>query len=388
MKQNKGFNLISVIIIIFVTSIASAITAGIIVTNNYNLTYKGLADDKELNEFIKTYSNIINNYYDEVDKEKMIDSAINGMLNYLGDNYTTYLTKEQREDLEERLSGSYVGIGITYNGREIVEVAKNGPAEEAGLKAGDKFVSVAGTDVRETPNAIKALIQDAKDKTISIVVEREEEELTFDVEVRNVPSSVRYELKENSIGYINIDIFSETLTNQVSNALKDLEEKGMKKLIIDLRDNSGGYLDSAETTASLFLEKGKLIYSLEDKNKKEDYYDETEEHRTYPIVILINEKSASSAEILAAVLKDSYGAVLVGEKSYGKGKVQQTIKLEDGSMAKYTSAKWLRPTGECIDNKGLTPDYAASLTYETNENGEQTVIDSQLNKALEVIRAM
>ena len=113
MKQNKGFNLISVIIIIFVTSIASAITAGIIVTNNYNLTYKGLADDKELNEFIKTYSNIINNYYDEVDKEKMIDSAINGMLNYLGDNYTTYLTKEQREDLEERLSGSYVGIGIT-----------------------------------------------------------------------------------------------------------------------------------------------------------------------------------------------------------------------------------------------------------------------------------
>lgn len=388
MKNNKGFNLISVIIIIFITSIASAITAGVIVTNNYNLAYKGLSNDKELNEFLKTYSNIINNYYDEIDKEKMIDSAINGMLNYLGDNYTTYLTKEQREDLEERLSGSYYGIGVTYNGTEIVDVTKNGPAEAAGLKAGDKFISVGGTDVREVPNAIKALIQDAKGKTISIVVERDGEQLTFDVKVESIPSSVRYELLENKIGYMKIDIFSEPLTTQVEKTLSDLESKGMEKLIIDLRDNSGGYLDSAETTASLFLKEGKLIYSLEDKNEKEDYYDKTQTSRDYPIVILINEKSASSSEILAAALKDSYGAVLVGEKSYGKGKVQQTIKLDDGSMAKYTSAKWLRPTGECIDEIGLTPDYEVSLTYETNEDGQQTVIDTQLNKAIEVIRAM
>lgn len=388
MKNNKGFNLISVIIIIFITSIASAITAGVIVTNNYNLAYKGLSNDKELNEFLKTYSNIINNYYDEIDKEKMIDSAINGMLNYLGDNYTTYLTKEQREDLEERLSGSYYGIGVTYNGTEIVDVTKNGPAEAAGLKAGDKFISVGGTDVREVPNAIKALIQDAKGKTISIVVERDGEQLTFDVKVESIPSSVRYELLENKIGYMKIDIFSEPLTTQVEKTLSDLESKGMEKLIIDLRDNSGGYLDSAETTASLFLKEGKLIYSLEDKNEKEDYYDKTQTSREYPIVILINEKSASSSEILAAALKDSYGAVLVGEKSYGKGKVQQTIKLDDGSMAKYTSAKWLRPTGECIDEIGLTPDYEVSLTYETNEDGQQTVIDTQLNKAIEVIRAM
>lgn len=388
MKNNKGFNLISVIIIIFITSIASAITAGVIVTNNYNLAYKGLSNDKELNEFLKTYSNIINNYYDEIDKEKMIDSAINGMLNYLGDNYTTYLTKEQREDLEERLSGSYYGIGVTYNGTEIVDVTKNGPAEAAGLKAGDKFISVGGTDVREVSNAIKALIQDAKGKTISIVVERDGEQLTFDVKVESIPSSVRYELLENKIGYMKIDIFSEPLTTQVEKALSDLESKGMEKLIIDLRDNSGGYLDSAETTASLFLKEGKLIYSLEDKNEKEDYYDKTQTSRDYPIVILINEKSASSSEILAAALKDSYGAVLVGEKSYGKGKVQQTIKLDDGSMAKYTSAKWLRPTGECIDEIGLTPDYEVSLTYETNEDGQQTVIDTQLNKAIEVIGAM
>ena len=184
MKQNKGFNLISVIIIIFVTSIASAITAGIIVTNNYNLTYKGLADDKELNEFIKTYSNIINNYYDEVDKEKMIDSAINGMLNYLGDNYTTYLTKEQRQDLEERLSGSYVGIGITYNGREIVEVAKNGPAEEAGLKAGDVITKADGKSVKNVDelNEIKNSHQIGDTMTLVINRNGQDKEVTVTLE--------------------------------------------------------------------------------------------------------------------------------------------------------------------------------------------------------------
>lgn len=385
MKNSKGFNLMSVIIIIFVTSIASAITAGVIVTNNYNLAYKGLSDDKELSEFLKTYSDIVNNYYEDIDKEKMIDSAIDGMLNYLGDNYTTYLNKDQRQELEEQLSGSYVGIGITYNGREIVEVAKNGPAETAGLKPGDKFVSINGTDVTEVPKAIKALIQDAKDEAITIVVERGEEKLTFDVKVGSVPTvAVSYKLLENKIGYLNMSIFSETLTNQVENALKDLEEQGMEKLIIDLRGNRGGYLDSAQNTASLFLEKGKLIYSLEDKNKKEDYFDETETSRKYPIVVLINGTSASSSEILASALKDSYGAVLVGETSYGKGKVQQTVKLDDGSMAKYTSAKWLRPNGDCVDGKGLIPDYEVVV----NEEESTTDIDIQLNKAIEVIGAM
>ena len=214
MKNIKGFNLISVIIIIFVTSIASAITAGVIVTNNYNLTYKGLSEDKELSEFLKTYSDIVNNYYEDIDKEKMIDSAINGMLNYLGDNYTTYLNKDQRQELEEQLAGSYVGIGITYNGREIVEVAKNGPAENAGLKPGDKFVSINGTDVTGVPKAIKALIQDAKDEAITIVIERGEEKLSFDVKVGSVPTvAVSYKLLENKIGYLNMSIFSETSFN-------------------------------------------------------------------------------------------------------------------------------------------------------------------------------
>lgn len=391
MKNNKGFNLISVIIIICITSVVSAVTAGIIVTNNYNLSYSDLSNDKELTDFIKAYSNIVNNYYEDVDKEKMLDSALNAMLNYLGDNYTTYLTDEQRKALEESLQGTYQGIGVEINkDRVITKVTKNGPAEAAGLQAGDKFMSIDGTKLNDTDgNAVGLLIRGTDKKAVDIVVDRNGEELTFNVKIGTIEEpAIVYGMQENNIGYIQISKFSRPLTSQMENALKELEVNGMEKLIIDLRNNTGGYLDSAETTASLFLKKGKLIYSLEDKNSKEDYYDQTETSRDYPIVVLINNNSASSAEILAAALKDSYGAVLVGQTSYGKGKVQQTYDMKDGSMAKFTSARWLRPTGDCIDKKGIKPDFEVAQTTQTNENGEEIIIDTQLVKALEVIGAM
>lgn len=391
MKNSKGFNLISVIIIICITSVVSAVTAGIIVTNNYNLSYSDLSNDKELSDFIKAYSNIVNNYYENVDKEKMLDSALNAMLNYLGDNYTTYLTDEQRKALEESLQGTYQGIGVEINkDRVITKVTKNGPAEAAGLQAGDKFLSIDGTKLNDTDgNAVGLLIRGTDKKAVDIIVNRNGEELTFNVKIGTIEEpAIGYEMKENNIGYIQISKFSRPLTSQMENALKELEANGMEKLIIDLRNNTGGYLDSAETTASLFLKKGKLIYSLEDKKSKEDYYDQTESSRDYPIVVLINNNSASSAEILAAALKDSYGAVLVGQTSYGKGKVQQTYDMEDGSMAKFTSARWLRPTGDCIDKKGIKPDFEVAQTTQTNENGEEIIIDTQLVKALEVIGAM
>ncbi len=391
MKNSKGFNLISVIIIICITSVVSAVTAGIIVTNNYNLSYSDLSNDKELTDFIKAYSNIVNNYYEDVDKEKMLDSALNAMLNYLGDNYTTYLTDEQRKALEESLQGTYQGIGVEINkDRVITKVTKNGPAEAAGLQAGDKFMSIDGTKLNDTDgNAVGLLIRGTDKKAVDIVVDRNGEELTFNVKIGTIEEpAIVYGMQENNIGYIQISKFSRPLTSQMENALKELEANGMEKLIIDLRNNTGGYLDSAETTASLFLKKGKLIYSLEDKKSKEDYYDQTETSKDYPIVVLINNNSASSAEILAAALKDSYGAVLVGQTSYGKGKVQQTYDMEDGSMAKFTSARWLRPTGDCIDKKGIKPDFEVAQTTQTNENGEEIIIDTQLVKALEVIGAM
>ena len=394
MQNNKGFNLLSVIIIICVTSIISAITAGIIVTNNYGLSYKNITEDSSLSEFLKTYSNIVDNYYEDIDKDKMLDSAINAMLNYLGDNYTTYLNKDQTKELEERLAGSYEGIGISILGKTITNVSKDSPAEKVGLQVGDEFLTVNGTDVSSITDGastiISTLIKSSDNKEAKIVIKRAEEELEFTVKIESIPiSAISYKLLDNNIGYLKINIFSRPLTDQVKLALKELENNGMNRLIIDLRDNSGGFLDSAETTASIFLEKGKLIYSLEDKKDKEDYYDKTTESKKYPIAVIINNNSASSSEILASALKDSYGATLIGEKSFGKGKVQQTIDLSSGAMAKYTSAKWLRPNGECIDGVGLIPDYEIQLAYEYDENGNEiSTIDTQLNKAIEVIGAM
>ena len=323
MQNNKGFNLLSVIIIICVTSIISAITAGIIVTNNYGLSYKNITEDSSLSEFLKTYSNIVDNYYEDIDKDKMLDSAINAMLNYLGDNYTTYLNKDQTKELEERLAGSYEGIGISILGKTITNVSKDSPAEKAGLQVGDEFLTVNGTDVSSITDGastiISTLIKSSDNKEAKIVIKRAEEELEFTVKIESIPiSAISYKLLDNNIGYLKINIFSRPLTDQVKLALKELENNGMNRLIIDLRDNSGGFLDSAETTASIFLEKGKLIYSLEDKKDKEDYYDKTTESKKYPIAVIINNNSASSSEILASALKDSYGATLIGEKSFGK----------------------------------------------------------------------
>ena len=394
-NNKKGFNLISVIIVICVTSIISGITTGVIVTNSYKnnlgLTYEDLVNDESLNEFLEVYSSIINNYYEDVDKSAMIDSAVDGMLDYLGEDYTTYLDQDATSELEERLAGSYRGIGMTVGDKVILEITSGTPAAESGLQVGDTITGVDGVNVTQMSNEeVTDLIKGNKNDSVSLTVLRGEETLTFNVGIETIPiSAINYKMLENNIGYLQMEMFSATLDEQVASALADLENQGMQKLIIDLRGNTGGYLESAEATSSLFLEKGKLIYSLEGKEATTQYFDETDEHTNYPIVILINGQSASAAEILAAALKDSYGAILVGEKSFGKGKVQQTYNLSDGSMAKYTSAKWLRPNGSCIDGVGLIPDYIANMTYTYDDTGViNGQIDSQLNKAIEIISAM
>lgn len=401
MKNSKGFNLLSVIIIICVTSIVSGITTGVIVTNSYKsttgLSYNELLNDESLNEFLEVYSSVVNNYYEEVDTTEMIDTALDAMLEYLGDNYTTYLNSDQTAELEEKLAGSYQGIGISFSISQetgeptIASITKNSPAEKAGLLANDVLVSVDGVSLAgKSSEEIKNMIRNSSKSSVTLVISRNGTEMTFNVNIENVEDvNISYELIENTnIGYLQIDSFTKTISNQVNNALTDLENQGMQKLIIDLRNNGGGYLESAEDTANLFLEKGKLIYSLENKDAKADYYDETDAHKTYPIVVLLNENSASASEILAAALKDSYnyGVTFVGTTSYGKGLVQQTYDLSDGSMAKYTSARWLRPNGECINGIGLKPDYEIQKEDIRDEAGYP--IDNQLQKAIEVISAL
>lgn len=386
MKSRKGFSLKSVAIIVIVTAIITSLTTGLIIYNNSKLILgsASLSSDSALKEFLKVYSSLDENYYENIDKTKMIDAAIAAMLKYLGEDYSTYLNQTETDSLSNKLSGTFKGIGISItNGNEIVKVYEDTPAFKAGLKENDKIIRINDTDT-EGKNQIEVANLIDKTKENTLVVSRDGAELTFKVipEEINTPLTTQvYEKNDKKIGYIYIEAFTEKVGEEFKKSLEDLEQQGITSLIIDVRENTGGYLKGATEIASLFLEKGKTIYSLEGKDGVTTYKDETDEKKDYPVILLINENTASASEVLAAALQDSYGAKLVGKISYGKGKVQQTKQLEDGSMVKYTSARWLTPEGECIDGFGLAPHYEEDIVQ--NEDGTYT--DNQLNKAIELL---
>lgn len=384
----KGFNILEIIIVIIVTSIISALTVGVIMSNNYRssggMSYQELLEDSNIKEFLDVYSKVLSEYYEDVDNGQVIDSAINGMMSYLGDKYSSYLDSSSTDALTTKLSGIYKGVGISIDASGvIVEVFEESPAFEAGLEVKDKIVKVNDHEITEEDiNKINTYVNESDVVKIKVIRNDEYKEFEIKLEELYVPAIAvnTYEYNNKKIGYLYISTFSATLGDQVEKALYKLDGK-IDSLIIDVRKNNGGYLIAATDTASLFLEKGKTIYSLEGKDGNKTYYDETERKTSYPIVVLVDGNTASAAEILAAALKDSYGAEIVGTTTYGKGKVQSTYKLDDGSMVKYTSAKWFRPNGSCIDEVGIEPDYNVEL--EVAENGYTQ--DSQFNKAVEVL---
>ena len=387
MKKTKGFGLVEIIIIIVVTALVTSVTTGVIMLNNTNIEVDGniinVEKDKDLQEFISVYKTILDKYYDNnIDKKGMLNAAEEAMLDFLGDKYTTYLNDKEYQNIIDDLSGTYKGIGIYIELNKVVDVIASSPAEKAGIQKGDIITKINGTDVTNADGSvIKELIKNDDDKSISLEINRNEEILNFYVNKEKlVNPSISYKVVENTnIGYLDINKFSENLKDQVSEALINLENQGITSLIIDMRNNAGGYLTAAEDVASLFLENGKVIYSLEANGNKATYTDKTSERRTYPIVVLINGGSASASEILAAALKDSYDNItLVGTRSYGKGKVQQVVSLSSGDSVKYTSAKWLTPLGICVDGVGISPDYNISL-----DDGSDT--DTQLEKAIELL---
>lgn len=376
------------IVVVVTCLISSVTTAAVLYFKNRSenaIAYHRLNDDEGLSNFVNLYADILKNYYEDVDKEGMINAATNSMLSFLGDDYTSYLSEEQAGALTDKLDSKYEGIGIQITGNIVYSVFENSPAEKAGLKKGDIIKKIDEIDITmENYTAITDRIKEDKDE-FKLIVLRDDEELEFTVGKDSIDVPVvEYSLvKDSKIGYISISTFSNSAPKQMENALNELKEEGMESLIIDVRSNTGGYLKSASDIAKLFLEKGKVIYSLESKNKTKDYVDDTSASTNYDIIVLINGESASSSEVLAAALKDSYGARVVGETSYGKGKVQTTKGLENGGMIKYTSSKWLRPNGECIDGIGIIPDYEIKLEIDEKNN---TVIDTQLEKAIELLK--
>ena len=393
MNSKSHIKLRNIVIIMLVTAIISGFTSGLIVYSSYGkntgISYKSINDDTNLKEFLEVYSQITSQYYEEVNKSDLIKSAISGMLDYLGDSYTTYMDLNQTNMLNESLKGEYDGIGILIQDHKVVEVFDDSPAYAAGVLPDDEIIkvnneSVADKSATEIANAIKFSKQ--KEISLSVLREGKQIDLTMQLSRLYVPAIASEVIENTSIGYLRLESFSSTVSKQVENSLKKLQQNNITSLIVDLRSNSGGFLSAAEDVSNIFIEKGKVIYSLKSKDSSKIVKDNTTEKTDYKIIVLIDENTASAAEILASALKDSYGATVVGKTSYGKGKVQQTFRLSNGSMAKYTSAKWYRPNGECIDEVGIKPDYEVDLIIEKDKDGNITnVIDSQLNKAIELL---
>ena len=395
-KNKKGklklrkfsLDIFDLLIVVVVTTIFACVCTGFILNYQYrknnSLYEEGLVSDDNLSEFIKTYSEIVDNYYEEVDKKGMIEAAIEGMVNYLEDNYSIYLDRNATNDLSESLDGSYEGIGIVSMANIIYYVYDDSPADKAGLMVDDEIIKVNGQDIDdENYDKISELIKENKDNENEIVVKRDGKELSFKVSVEtiviDVTSTNVIKKEAGNIGYLKFTSFSANSYEQFNESLNELEEDDISSLIIDMRGNTGGYLDQAEEIANLFLSEGDVIYSLEKKGEIEEYKDDTEEKREYRIVVLVDGTTASAAEILASTLKDNYDAIIVGKTTYGKGKVQ-TLMHYDDTMIKYTSAKWLRSNGECIDEKGIEPDYDVDNIIKNKQ-----IIDKQMDKAIELL---
>ena len=392
-KRSASFSLLEVIVIVIMTALVVGVSSSLIVYNNYNKinsNYSG-NNKEEIDKFIEAYNNILDSYVEKVDGSDLIDEAIKAMYEHLGDPYTSYLDKNTTETLEEQLNGEYQGIGVEISKEYttgyilVIDVFKNSPADEAGLKPGDLISSVNGENTAtKSAEEVSNLIKGSQSENVKIGYIRNEEERTTTVVVKNVIIPSIQAENFDGVGYIYIETFSNTTYSQFKEALENLENEKIKSLIIDVRDNTGGYLDAATKIAELFIEKGKIIYQLEKQGKIDRVHkDETEEKRNYEVAILINSNSASASEILAAALKESYGAKLIGEISYGKGTVQETEKLENGEMLKYTTAYWLTPNGMKINNVGLIPDIEVKLGEYDTYSYE---VDTQLQKAIETVK--
>ena len=389
--KKEGFSYPEMVIIMII-----AILFGFLIGNVVSFTKKETASSSvpsDLKEFVDTYNDIVNNYYDKVNKEELIDAGIKGMINYLDDPYATYFDGTSSSNFNQTLEGNYEGVGIEVtldnNKVKITKVFADTPAKKAGIKVGDYITKVNGESVDgKSLSDVVSLIKNAKNKEVEITITRDNQEKTMKVTRTTVDmpytSSKVYEENGKKIGYLKIEMFSNNITKQVKKELESLKKKNIDKLVIDVRDNPGGYLTQVTEILSLFMTKKDVIYQLQTKNNKEKVYGTSSKATyNYPVVVLINENSASASEILASAFKETYNAEIVGVNSYGKGTVQKTGDLNNGDTIKYTVQKWLTPKGNWINEKGVTPTKEVKLELKENETLTEDN-DNQLKAAIEL----
>ena len=392
LDNDSKFSIFEVVIIIFIS-----IVFGMIV--GYVLTYTrsplgSVKSNSKLSEIISTYNSIKDNYYKEIDEDTLVNAAVSGMIGSLDDNYSNYMDSSTTDSFNESVEGSFVGIGITimYDGEynKIIAVDDKGPSNKI-LKVDDLIVKVSGKDVRGIyGDDLKKLIRGKVGTAVKIKVLRNNKYLTFSIKRTNIEietvKSNYFDVESKRIGYLDVDVISSNTYKQFNKNLKRLENKNIDSLIIDLRDNPGGHLSQTKEILSMFFNKKTVLYQLKDKDTKKKIYSSSNETRSYPIVILVNDGSASASEIITSCFMKNYNNIkVVGTTTYGKGTVQQSHQLSTGTSIKYTVQEWLTSNGKSINEKGIKPDEELIMNSEYYSNPTYNT-DNQLQKAIEILK--
>ena len=385
----------------FVTGVlCTVLVGGGIFGGYYVLSNKDHAVNQESVQKAKAIESLIDKYYlDKIDNDELESYLYKGLMAGHGDPYSTYYTAEEYKELTEDTEGVYRGIGVTMQkdvstgAVTVVKCFEGAPGAEAGLQPQDQLVKVNGEDItdKELSEVVK-MIKTSESDTVTLTILREGESDYREVEVTldtvEAPM-VEHEMLDNKIGYITINQFAETTASQYETALEDLNNQGMERLIVDVRDNPGGLLTSVCDVLDSMLPEELLVYT-EDKNGKKSEYNATgTDQFDKPMVILVNGNSASAAEIFSGALQDYKVAKLVGTTTFGKGIVQQIFNLSDGSAVKMTISKYYTPSGRCIHGTGLEPDIEVDLPDELkNQVSIDKCEDTQLQKAIETVKEM
>lgn len=390
-KSNK--RLMEILFVVFISSFIGMLGGSAALYTLNEINNKDDFDVSKLEEIDSVFDKIVEDYYDNVDKSKLIEGAVAGMLSVLDEN-TSYMDKANSISFNNRMNGEYYGIGIealTLEGTGIlvVGVTDDSPAYKSGIRVDDIITEVNGITLKDKePTFFITYISEIKEE-LKLKLQRNGRALNMSVTPKKViipsVSTNKFVVDGKRIGYIKISMFAANTDTQFATEIKKMEADGIDSLIIDVRDNSGGYLSSASTILEMFMKKGTILYGVESKNGTSTRKDDTDEYRDYPVSILVNNSSASASEVLAACFKDNLNADIVGNTTYGKGTVQEIVNVLNGNTAKLTTKKWLTPNGEWLDKKGLTPTIKVSLSGEYYENPIYDN-DNQLEMAINNIK--
>lgn len=397
--------IISSIVIIFLFSNISLFYLGNILAMN-GVTIGNVSKDvaSDLNDIkdVQKYellfqvrNALLAKYDGEIDDDKLLEAAIKGMTDSLNDPYTVFMNAEEYKQFMEQSEGEFVGIGAHLGIKDdkvtVIAPLEGSPAEAAGLQSGDVIIKVDGKElVNPTLDNTVAMIRGEQGTKVTLTVERNKNK-TFDIVItRDVikVEAVKGEMVEDNIGYIQITSFDEDVADEFKNKIVELKNDGMKGMILDLRGNPGGFLNEAVEVASQFIEKGKIItYTIDKYDNKVESKSIGGDAIGMPLVVLIDGGSASASEVVTGALRDYGVATTVGEKSFGKGIVQQLIEFEGGTVGlKVTTSKYYSPKGENIHKIGITPDIEVSIPEEVLKMEYDRSIDTQYLKALEVLK--